>query len=193
MRPGSFSFPNLSGLNNRLTGSYLVALALAGKGFPPGDAQHLVTGLVRCTDGTLRRYEEARLRLDRSVVQDSLMEYLHGTDDMELTFMALHRTMRVAERLCASPHTTVAKGDLPPAAGRTLLREMRNAIDHTDGQIAHAGKGHAIRLEVQGSGSTISDGARILTVSHDQLASWVQTLHSLCVALIDRPQDWIRI
>ncbi len=191
MRPRSFSLPDLSGLDDRLTASYLLSITFGARAFPPGRAQHLVTGLVRCTEGALRRYEEARMRLERSVAQDSLMEYLRGTDHMELTFMALHRTMRLADALRASPETRVGNGDLPPEADRSLLRLMRNAIDHADGQIAHAGKGQAIHLDVQGDSSTISDGDHIFTVSHARFASWVRTLHGLCVLLTNRPEDWV--
>jgi hypothetical protein len=189
----SFRLPDLSGLDDRLTANYLVSLTI-GRGFPPGGAQQLVTSFVRCTEGTLRRYEEARVRLARSVAEDSLTEYLRGTDDMELTFMALHRTMRHAERLSQSPETRVGKHDLPPQCDRDLLRKMRNAIDHADEPIVdgHAGKGRPIRLHVASDGSTISRGKQILTVEHARFAAWVQTLHSLAVGLTNRPQDWLR-
>jgi hypothetical protein len=193
MRPRSLSLPDLSVLDDQLTANYIVALTI-GRGFPEGDAQQLVTSFVRCTEGALRRYEEARLRLVRSVAQDSLTEYLRGTDDMELTFMALHRTMRLAESLSESPATRIAKHELPPQRDRDLLREMRNAIDHADKPIldGHAGKGRPIRLHVETDGSTLSRGERILTVEHARFAGWVRTLHSLAVGLTNRPQDWVR-
>jgi hypothetical protein len=184
MRPRSFRLPDLSGLDDRLTENHLLSLMLSVPGFPSGVAQQLVTGLVRCTEGALRRYEDARLRLQRSAAQDSLTEYLRGTLEMELTFMALNRSMRLAEKL---PGKSLC---LPSTADRTLLRRMRNAIEHAEGQIAHAGKGKAIRLDVQCVDSTISDGTEVFTVAHDRFAAWLRGLHGLCVGLTSRSREW---
>jgi hypothetical protein len=192
MRPRSFNLPDLSGLDAPLTANYVLSITFGARAFPPGRAQHLVTGLVRCTEGALRCYEQARRRLERSAELDSFTEYLRGTDELELTFMALQRTMRLADGLRASPQTSVGNGDVPSQADRDLLRLVRNAIDHADGQVEHAGRGHAIRLDVQRDDSTIGDGSQLLTVSHARLAGWLRTLHELSVAVTTRPQDWIR-
>lgn len=95
---GPFSLPDLSALDGALTANYIVSVTI-GRRFPPGNAQHLVTAFVRSTDGALRRYEQARLRLEFSSREDDLVEYLRGADDLEVAFMALHRTMRLAEGL----------------------------------------------------------------------------------------------
>lgn len=78
---GPFSLPDLSGLYPHLMERHIDSM-LVGRVFPPGDAQHLVTAFVRSTDGALRRYEEARLRLKRSARPDDLVEYLRGADDL---------------------------------------------------------------------------------------------------------------
>jgi hypothetical protein len=193
MRPGPFSLPDLSGLDDKLTANYIISMTI-GRGFPPGDAQHLVTAFIRSTEGALRRYEQARTQLERSVEQDSLVEYLRGADDMEVAFMALHRTMRLAQGLMNSPDTTVSKSQLPSEADRDLLRVMRNAIDHINKPIieGRAGTGQTLELNVRDDDSTIDDDAGTHTVSHARLGEWVRTLHALAVDLTNRPQDWVR-
>jgi len=190
---GPFSLPDLSGLDGALTANYIVSVEI-GRAFPPGDAQHLVTAFVRSTDGALRRYEEARVRLERSAREDRLVEYLRGADDLELAFMALHRTMRLAEGLIQSRETTVGKNQLPSDTDRDLLRVMRNAIDHINQPIIdrRAGKGQPLQLEVGNDDSTIGDDAGTHTVSHARFGEWVRTLHKLAVDLTNRPQDWVR-
>jgi hypothetical protein len=170
--PGPFSLPDLSRLDGELTANYIVSVTI-GRGFPPGDAQHLVTAFVRSTDGALRRYEEARVRLERSVREDSIVQYLRGADDLELAFLALHRTMRLAEGLMRSPETSVGKTQLPSQGSRDLLRVMRNAIDHLNEPIieGRAGKGHPLQLEVRDDHSTIADEAGTHAVLTPSLGS----------------------
>jgi hypothetical protein len=193
MIPGPFSLPDLSQLDGELTANYMISVSI-GRGFPPGDAQHLVTAFVRSTDGALRRYEEARVRLERSVREDSLVGYLRGADDLELAFMALHRTMRLPEGLMRSPETSVGKSQLPSQGNRELLRVIRNAIDHINQPIieGRAGKGRPLQLEVRNDDSTIDDEAGTHTVSHAEFGEWVRTLHTLAVDLTNHPQDWVR-
>jgi hypothetical protein len=189
---GPFTLPDLSGLDDGLTANYIESVSF-GRSFPPGQAQHLVTAFVRSTDSALRRYEEARRRLGRSVERGSLVEYLRGADDMELAFMALHRTMRLAEGLMRSRETTVGTTELPSHADRSLLRVMRNALDHIDQPIidGHAGKGKTLRLHVRNDDFTIDDDKGTHTVSHARFGGWVRSLHKLAVDLTNRPQDWI--
>jgi hypothetical protein len=191
--PGPFSLPDLSGLDGDLTANYIVSVTI-GRSFPPGDAQHLVTAFVRSTDGALRRYEDARTRLERSVREDSIVEYLRGADDLEQAFMAVHRTMRLAEGLMRSSETRVGKNQLPSQADRDLLRMVRNAIDHINEPIigGRAGKGRPLQLEVRNDDSAIADEAGTHTVSHAQFGEWMKTLHTLAVDLTNRPQDWVR-
>jgi hypothetical protein len=190
---GPFSLPDLSALDNKLTANYMLSATFRGV-FPPGDAQHLVTAFVRSTESALRRYEEARLRLEHSTQADGIAEYLRGADDLEIAFMALHRTMRLAEGLMLSDKTKVSKDQLPSKADRGLLRVMRNAIDHINQAIidGHAGKGQPLQLEVEHDSSTISDDAGPHTVSHHKFGEWVRMLHELAVALTNRPGDWVR-
>lgn len=190
---GPFSLPDLSGLDGNLTADYIESVTI-GRSFPPGNAQHLVTAFVRSTDGALRRYEEARLRLERSAREDKLVEYLRGADDLELAFMALHRTMRLAEALKWSNETWVGNDQLPSDADRDLLRVMRNAIDHIDQPIigGRAGKGLPLQLELRNNDSTIADDDGAHTVSHATFGGWMRTLHGLAVDLTNRPQDWVR-
>src|SRR3954452_7222702 len=104
-------------------------------------------------DGTLRRYEKARIRLDRSCREDKLVEFIRGSDDLQFALLSLHRTMRVAEGLMRSPGTNVSKRELPPQAERDQLRVMRNAIEHVDEPIidGRAGQGLPLQLEVMNS------------------------------------------
>jgi hypothetical protein len=134
------------------------------------------------------------LRLERSVREDSLVEYLRGADDLEQAFLALHRTMRLAEGLMRSPDTTVGKSQLPSQADRELLRVMRNAIDHINQPIieGRAGQGAPLQLEVRDDDSTIADEAGTHTVSHAEFGKWVRSLQALAVDLTNHPQDWVR-
>jgi hypothetical protein len=191
---GPFSLPDLSGLDGDLTANYIVSVEI-GRVFPPGDAQHLVTAFVRSTDGALRRYEQARVRLERSAREDRLVEYLRGSDDLEVAFMALHRTMRLGEGLMKSPETTVGTKQLPSQSDRGLLRVVRNAIDHIDDPIidGRAGTGLPLQLEVGNEDSTIADRAgQFITVPHVTFGSWMRMLHVLAVDLTNRPHDWVR-
>lgn len=129
--PARYALPDLSALDDRLVANPVLSLTI-GRGFPPSDAQPLVTAFVRTTEGALRRYEEARSALERSAQQRSLVDYLRGIDAMELTIMALHRVMRVAEALVRSGETRVGNAELPVAADRDRRRRMRNAVDHRD-------------------------------------------------------------
>jgi hypothetical protein len=134
------------------------------------------------------------LRLERSVREDKLVEHLRGADDLELAFLALHRTMRLAEGLMRSQETTVGKSQLPSQANRQLLRVMRNAIDHINQPIieGRAGKGRPLQLEARDDDFTIDDEAGTHTVSHTEFGEWVRTLHTLAVDLTNHPQDWVR-
>jgi hypothetical protein len=191
--------PDLSGLDDKLTANLTVSLGI-GRGLPPGDAQHLVTTFIRTTEGALRRYEDARLQLERSANEDSFMEYLRGLDDMELTFMALHRAMRLAVALKNSCETNVGKRTLPREAERDQLRAMRNAIDHNVGPIVahHAGKGHTLALLVREGDVTIdaiepdAETVTSLTVAHADLGRWLRQLHELALDLINHPERWTR-
>lgn len=193
-RPRRFNIPDLSGLDERLTANLSVSLSI-GRGFPPGDAQHLVTGFIRTTEGALRRYEQARVRLQRSADEDSLVGYWRGLDDMELTFVALNRAMRFAEALKTSHETDVGKGDLPRGAERDQLRVIRNAINHNVQPILdhHAGVGHTLVLRIGEDDMTIDtierDSGAVTThqVAHADMARWLRKLHELAVDLINNP------
>lgn len=192
-RPGRFNLPDLSGLDDNLTANLVLSLTV-GRGFPPGDGQHLVIAFIRTTEGALRRYEEARLRLERSAEEDSLVEYLRGLDDMELTFLALHRAMRLAEGLMRSPETKVGNRELPGAVDRDQLRKMRNAIDHRDQPIIAglAGKQHTLALLVREHDMIIDDDEGTRVVTHANLGDWIRRLHALAVDLTNHPERWVR-
>ena len=97
------------------------------------------------------------MRLEESAERDSLLDYLRGVDDMELTYMSLHRAMRLAEGLMKSPLTRVRNSQLPSLAERDTLRSMRNAIEHNNQPIIDglAGKGQTLALFVREGDATI--------------------------------------
>jgi hypothetical protein len=192
-RPRRLNLTDFSALDDKLTANLMLDLTLRG-GFPPGTAQHLVTAFVRTFEVALRCYERARLQLERSVAQDSLAEYLRGLDDMELTFIALHRAMRLAEGLMASSETKVGMKQLPSASERDELRKMRNAIDHRDGAIIDglAGTGLTIALHVREDDLIIDDHHGSHTVKHTELSNWVRKLHELAVELTSHPERYVR-
>jgi hypothetical protein len=191
--PPQFSIPDLSGLDDHLTANLLLSMSI-GRGFPAGNAQHLVTAFVRTTESALRRYEAARARFTSAAAEQSLVGYLRGLDEMELTYMALNRAMRLAVALVESPETKVSKRMLPSQAERDRLRKMRDAIEHREGPIKanQAGVGKTIALSVSETESTIEDDTQHHANRHDELASWIQLLHALAVNLTNKPQSWSR-
>jgi len=191
--PSQFSIPDLSGLDDHLVANLVLSMSI-GRGFPPGNAQHLVTAFVRTTESALRRYEAARAQLEGSAAAQSLAAYLRGLDDMELTYIALNRAMRLAVALKQSPDTNVSRTDLPSKQDQDRLRLMRDAIEHRESPIMAnlAGIGKTVALSVRESDSTIEDATRSYTATHDTLASWIQRLHALAVKLTNEPQVWSR-
>ena len=161
-----------------------------GTGFPPGKAQHLVTAFVRTTESALRRYEAARIQLQASAARHSLAGYLRGLDDMELTYIALNRAMRLAVALKQSPETSVSTHDLPAQRDQDRLRVMRDAIEHREGPIKAnlAGIGKTISLSVRENESSIEDGEHSYTATHSELALWIKRLHALAVKLTNEPK-----
>jgi hypothetical protein len=191
--PSQFSIPDLSGLDDNLTANLLLSMSI-GRGFPASNAQHLVTALVRTTESALRLYEAARARLTAAAAERSLAGYLRGVSEMELTYMALNRAMRVAVALVESPETKVIKRMLPNQSERNRLRKIRDAIEHREGPIKanQAGIGKTIALSVSETESTIDDDTQRYATRHDELASWIQALHALAVNLTNEPQVWSR-
>lgn len=192
-RPGDVNFPDLSGLDDKLTVDLVLSMTV-GRAFPPGDAQHLVTAFVRTTEGALRRYEEARLQLELAVANDSLASYFRGLDDMEIALVAVHRAMRLAEALKTSTETLVGNGEIPPREIRDRLRKMRNAVDHRDGPIVGglAGVGKTLALDVGEREMTIDDADGTHTMTHEELGELVRDLHRLAVELTNYPERWFR-
>jgi hypothetical protein len=191
--PSHFVIPDLSGLDDHLTDNLLLSM-LTGRGFRVGDAQHLVTAFIRTTESALRLYEAARARFDAAAARHSLASYLRGLDEMELTYMALNRAMRLAVALVESPETKVSNGMLPSQSERDRLRKMRDAIEHREGPIkaSQAGIGKTIALSVRETESTIDDDTQRYVTRHDELASWIKLLHALATKLTNEPQAWSR-
>jgi hypothetical protein len=197
-RPRRLNLTDLSALDDKLTANLMLGLTI-GRGFPPGKDQHRVTAFIRTFEVALRCYERARLQLELSVTQDSLTKFIRGLDDMELTFITLHRGMRLAEALMDSPGTKVRKQQLPRFPEREELRKMRNAIDHREGAIRDglAGAGHTLALEVRENDLMIDDYDASCTITshtitHAALGDWVRTLHELAVDLTNHPDRYVR-
>jgi hypothetical protein len=185
---------DLSQLGDRLTEIWLLSVTV-GRSFPEGQAQFLVTTFIRTTESALCSYERARLGFELSTATESLPQYLRAANEMELTFMALNRAMRLAVGLKTSAETTVSSADLPTPVEQDQLRKMRNAIDHNDGPIikGRAGKGQTLALEVQEHGMVITDdGGTTQTVEHTVFAGWICKLHALASDLIHHPERWAR-
>jgi hypothetical protein len=191
-RPKSFDLPDLSGLDVDLVANLLLSMTLRAA-LPPGEAQHLFTAFVRSTESALRCYERARLQLEYST-EHGVASYIRGQADLELTFMALNRAMRLAEALKDSRETSVGNGELPSKPHRDLLRAVRNAIDHNDEPIrkGRAGKGEALALEVQQATIAIDGEQGHLSVDQADLGVWVRQLHELAVSLTNDPANWVR-
>lgn len=192
-RPGSFELPDLSSLDSALTVNHLLNLAVATPAFPPGPASGLATAMVRTTESALRAYERARGLLLQSGRENSLTAYLDGLSEMEVCLLALHRAMRVAERLIESPETTLDEQRLPSSEQRSLLRRMRNAVDHVDKPIAAGdfSAGVNLFLFVSEDTLTIHDGGGELRASQRMLGRWLKSLHSLATNLSQDPSTWI--
>lgn len=192
--PSQFSIPDLSGLDDHLVANLMLSMSI-GRGFPPGNAQHLVTAFVRTTESALRRYEATRTQLERSAAAaQSFAGYLTGLDDMELTYIALNRAVRLAVALKDSPETNVSRSDLPAKQDQDRLRLMRDAIEHRESPISAdlAGVGKTIALSVRENESTIEDATQSYSATHDALASWIKRLHALAVKLTNEPHVWSR-
>lgn len=191
-RPKRFDLPDLSGLDVDLVANLLLSMTVR-VALPPGEAQHLLTAFVRSIESALRCYERARLQLEYSS-EHGVASYIRGQADLELTFMALNRAMRLAEALKDSRETTVGNGQLPSKAHRYLLRAVRNAIDHNDEPIrkGRAGKGEALTLDVGETTIAIDGEKGPLSVEQADLGTWVFQLHELAVAITNDPGRWIR-
>ena len=189
--PRDFSLPDLSTLDDNLAANLMLSMSI-GRGFPPGEAQHLVTAFARATETALRAYERARIELVGS--DDKVFAYLRGCDDLQLALMALNRALRLANAIKGSSETVVSNADLPPEDGQRRLVEMRNALDHNSDPIldGQARLGLALALEVGPSDLSISRNGRHVLVSQAELGGWIRTLHSLVVSLTDDPDRWRR-
>jgi hypothetical protein len=110
-----------------------------------------------------------------------------------VTVWLLHRAMRVGVALVKSAETKVSYRELPLEPDREQLRKMRNAIDHDDEPIirGRAGKGEALSLEAGSTQMSIADEDGVAqTVTYEQFASWIETLHKLAWELIQHPHSW---
>jgi hypothetical protein len=186
--------PDLSGLANNLLGDWVLSSTFIAS-FPPGPAAFLVSTFVRLVEDALRSYEEARSRLETASREEHLVEFVRGCSDMEDTFWVLHRATRVAVALVRSPETKLDYSQVPAEADREKLRKMRNAIDHDEEPIVGgcAGKGDSLALEVRSNEMSITDRDGVVqTVTHDQFAGWIRTLHALAAELIAHPRDWAK-
>jgi hypothetical protein len=195
--PTSFDFPDLSVLNPGGLVTNWVFVLIFGPRWPEGNAQWLVTALGPSCEAVLDRYESARRHFEDSTQSENPLHiYMRGLIDMELTFMALNRAMRLVEKLRISPETTLGREDVASTTEQDRIRHMRNAIDHSDGPIVggHSGKGNPLSLEVRERDMSIYDTKRrqLLTATHQEVGEWIQRLWSLALDLIRHPEKWSR-
>lgn len=192
-RPARIALPDLSRLDTELTANYLLSIVFRGA-FPPGTAQHLVTTFVRSIEIALRRYLDARAPFEESVARDSLRAYLRGVSELEVTFIALHRAMRLADAIVRSSETLVPNGHIPTRDERDRLRLMRDAIEHNDEPIltGRAGTEETLMLFVREHDSTIDHKGTTYVATHTELGAWIAQLHQLAVTLTNEPEQWTR-
>lgn len=192
-RPDSIALPDLSQLDSELTANYLRSIAFRGS-FPPGTAQALVTTFVRSVELALRRYADAWVQFEESVARNSLRAYLRGVSELEVTFIVLHRAMRLAAAIVRSDETLVPNGHIPTRDERERLRIMRDAIEHNDQPIldGRAGRDETLALFVREEDSTIDTRGSPYVVTHAELGAWLTQLHQLAVTLTNEPEKWAR-
>jgi hypothetical protein len=190
--PHVVNFPNLSGLDANLTQQLLPRMSFQRHDFPEGQAKQLAIHLVRTLESALLSYERARHRFDDYFTRDSFFSgYLRGISDLELTLMALHRAMRLAEGLVRSSETKLGNSQLPSKDDRDRLRDIRNAIDHVDGPIK---KGiiqpvHMLAVLLNETELMIDDEeGNTLSARHTDVGDWVERLHSLALDFINHPE-----
>ena len=112
--PQAVSFPNLSRLDADLTQQLLPKMSFQGHDFSGGSSKATGHPSRKTLESALLSYERARHRFDNYFARDSFFSgYLRGISDLELTLMALHRAMRLAEGVVRSPETKFSKSQLP--------------------------------------------------------------------------------
>jgi hypothetical protein len=172
-------------------------MSFQGHDFPEGKAKQLAIHLVRTIESALLSYERARHRFDDYFARDSFFSgYLRGINDLELTLMALHRAMRLAEGVVRSPETKFNNSHLPSKNDRNRLRDIRNAIDHVDGPIKEGAiqPGHMLAVFLNETELMIDDReGNTLSVRHTDVGDWVKSLHSLALDFINHPERWTRL
>lgn len=142
---------------------------------------------MRTTDAALKAYERSRELLEEFLSGGKFTPYLQGISELELTFLALHRAMRLAEAFMRSPETRVAKARLPMDRQRDELRDFRNAIDHVDGPIKRGEivPGWMNSVFLTDKLILLDSEKGPLEVRQKDLGDWIRNLHRLCVDVIE--------
>lgn len=191
--PGSIDWlaprqmPALDDLSEGLT-TRLIVIKLRGSpaGPQPAASQALLVNAVRTTDKAVAEYEAGRLKVQpferHSTSLGGFAELYRATDHLENCVTSTIRALRFVDRLRRDRHVrTMPKSGLPDEAVSRQLRNLRNAIEHNDGQVVKGIQGELgflglleDRMELQG-----------IAVSYVELADCLRCLHANLRALLD--------
>lgn len=137
----AYRLPDLSDLLDRNTAT-LAASLVVGDRFPRLPESAYFRHTVLLTEKAVRAYEAARHELlvyDEEAPTNTFLitPYMRAVFDLDTSLNALHRANENAARLCDLPTTTLKKADvLLRDNERAIISDVRNALEHTYGDIA---------------------------------------------------------
>jgi hypothetical protein len=184
----SIALPDLRHLELDLSLLLLLGDAAASRVFASLRAYRIRGNFVRTVEVALRTYVGAWITLQGIPGErPPRRTYWLGTAELEMAVIALHRSVRLAEALKDSPDTRVSNVQLPSARGRDLLRQFRNAIDHTEGVVRNDdAEIFALGLDETRLGIHDEKG-QFLVADQVMLGETVTRLHELAQNLIVNP------
>jgi hypothetical protein len=184
----SIALPDLRHLELDLSLLLLLGDAAASRVFASLRAYPIRGNFVRPVEVALRTYVGAWNTLQGIPDERPPRKtYWLGTAELEMAMIALHRSVRLAEALKDSPDTRVSNAQLPSAPERDLLRQFRNAIDHTDGVVRND-DAEIFALGLDETRLVIHDEkGRFLVADQVMLGEMVTRLHELAQNLMADP------
>jgi hypothetical protein len=141
---------------------------------------------VRLIDTAVRRYESARMNLQRAVDRPpestGVAEVVRSLSDLEAVFNLLHRALTLLVRLKEAREAPVGSKDLLPF-DEDAVQVIRNVSEHIDSALEskELGINDDVMPRVWREGITFA-GERI---SYATMAMWLGRLHIIARTLID--------